>query len=109
MDSHKTSQTALAQGMVDEVLDVVYKYHGAVPMVLVLGVLEVLENSRVFVTTREKIKHPEGTEWYDATIATLKERLHPSTQKEHRDIAQQVLTTLRTVAPVTMDAFFGDT
>lgn len=37
----------------------------------------------------------------------LKQRLHPSTQKEHREIAQQVLTTLRTVAPVTMDAFFG--
>lgn len=37
----------------------------------------------------------------------LKQRLHPSTQKEHRDIAQQVLATLRTVAPVTMDAFFG--
>lgn len=36
----------------------------------------------------------------------LKQRLDPSTQKEHREIAQQVLTTLRTVAPITMDAFF---
>ena len=41
-------------------------------------------------------------------IHYLKQRLHPSTQKEHREIAQQVLTILRTVAPVTMDAFFGD-
>ena len=33
-------------------------------------------------------------------------RLDPSTQKEHRLIAQQVLDTLRTVAPITMQAFF---
>lgn len=36
----------------------------------------------------------------------LKQRLDPSTQKEHREIAQQVLTTLRAVAPITMEAFF---
>lgn len=36
----------------------------------------------------------------------LKQRLDPSTQKEHRDIAQDVLAVLRTVAPITMDAFF---
>jgi thymidylate synthase (FAD) len=41
-------------------------------------------------------------------IFYLKQRLHPSSQKEHRDIAQQVLIELRTVAPTTMDAFFGD-
>jgi hypothetical protein len=34
--------------------------------------LEALENSRVFVTTREKIKHPEGTEWYDERITALR-------------------------------------
>ena len=39
-------------------------------------------------------------------IFYLKQRLHPSTQKEHRVIAQQVLEVLRTVAPVTMLAFF---
>lgn len=37
--------------------------------------LEALENSRVFVTTREKIKHPEGTEWYDETITALRAAL----------------------------------
>ena len=37
--------------------------------------LEALEQSRVFVTTREKIKHPEGTEWYDECITSLRERL----------------------------------
>ena len=38
----------------------------------------------------------------------LKQRLHVSTQKEHRLIAEQVLEQLRTVAPITMAAFFGD-
>jgi thymidylate synthase (FAD) len=39
-------------------------------------------------------------------IFYLKQRLDPTTQKEHRDIAQDVLAVLRTVAPITMDAFF---
>lgn len=39
-------------------------------------------------------------------IFYLKQRLHPTTQKEHRDIAIEVLAILRTVAPVTMNAFF---
>jgi thymidylate synthase (FAD) len=38
----------------------------------------------------------------------LKQRLDPTTQKEHRIIAAQVLEQLRTVAPITMSAFFGD-
>ena len=38
----------------------------------------------------------------------LKQRLHESTQKEHRIIAAQVLKQLRTVAPITMAAFFGE-
>ena len=37
----------------------------------------------------------------------LKQRLDPSTQKEHRELAEQVLAVLRTVAPITMEAFFG--
>ena len=39
-------------------------------------------------------------------VTYLQTRLDPSTQKEHRQIAQQVLEVLRTVAPVTMEAFF---
>jgi thymidylate synthase (FAD) len=39
-------------------------------------------------------------------IHYLQSRLHESTQKEHRLIAQDVLNILRTVAPVTMKAFF---
>jgi len=39
-------------------------------------------------------------------IFYLQQRLDISTQKEHRDIAEQVLEVLRTVAPITMDAFF---
>lgn len=39
-------------------------------------------------------------------IHYLQSRLHPSTQKEHQEIAEQVLETLKGVAPVTMKAFF---
>ena len=38
----------------------------------------------------------------------LGQRLHPSTQKEHRILAESILAQLRTVAPVTMDAFFPE-
>lgn len=41
-------------------------------------------------------------------IHYLKSRLHESTQKEHREIAEQVLAVLRGVAPVTMAAFFPE-
>lgn len=47
MDSHKTSQTALAQGMTDEILEVIYRYHEAVPVVLALGVLEVIKQQLI--------------------------------------------------------------
>ena len=39
-------------------------------------------------------------------IFYLNQRLDPTTQKEHRLVAQQVLSVLREVAPITMDAFF---
>ena len=39
-------------------------------------------------------------------VTYLQTRLDPSTQREHQQIAQQVLEVLRGVAPVTMDAFF---
>ena len=39
-------------------------------------------------------------------IHYLKSRLDPSTQKEHRVIAQQALVILRESMPVTMEAFF---
>jgi thymidylate synthase (FAD) len=39
-------------------------------------------------------------------IHYLKSRLDPSTQKEHRLIAQEALAVIREVAPVTMEAFF---
>ena len=41
-------------------------------------------------------------------IHYLKQRLDPSTQAEHREIAAQVLAVLRPAAPITMAAFFGD-
>jgi thymidylate synthase (FAD) len=41
-------------------------------------------------------------------IFYLKQRLHITTQKEHRAIAQGVLEALRPVAPITMAAFFPE-
>lgn len=41
-------------------------------------------------------------------IHYLKQRLDPSTQKEHREIAEQALAILREVAPITMAAFFPE-
>jgi len=34
--------------------------------------LEALSSSRIFVTTKEKIKHPEGTEWYDEITEAIR-------------------------------------
>ncbi len=39
-------------------------------------------------------------------IFYLKQRLHPTTQKEHRELAEDILSQLRVVAPITMEAFF---
>ncbi len=44
--------------------------------------LEALESSRVFVTTREKIKHPEGTEWYDERITALRTAIAEAEKQE---------------------------
>lgn len=41
-------------------------------------------------------------------ITFLQARLDPSTQKEHREVAQDVLVVLRGVAPITMSAFFKE-
>jgi thymidylate synthase (FAD) len=41
-------------------------------------------------------------------IFYLKQRLDPSTQKEHRAIASECLKIMRIVAPITMIAFFGE-
>lgn len=38
----------------------------------------------------------------------LRSRLHESTQKEHQQIAQQILAVFRTVAPVTARTFFPE-
>jgi hypothetical protein len=47
MSVHKTSQTALAQGMTAEILEVIYRYHESVPVVLALGVLEVVKQELI--------------------------------------------------------------
>ena len=57
--------------------------------------LEALKRSRVFVTTREKIKHPEGTEWYDETITALRAAL---AQQEEPQTLDDALTLPRATA-----------
>ena len=42
---------------------------------LIQQALDALVSSRVFVTSRDKIKHPEGTDWYDKRITALREAL----------------------------------
>ena len=32
---------------------------------------QVMRSVRVFVTSREKIKHPEGTEWFDSAVTAI--------------------------------------
>ena len=41
-------------------------------------------------------------------LTYLQARLDPSTQREHRDIAREVLYVLRGVAPITIGAFFPE-
>lgn len=41
-------------------------------------------------------------------IFYLQQRLHAATQKEHRELAQNILIELRKVAPITMAAFFPE-
>lgn len=50
---------------------------------LMLQALTELIRCRVFVTTREKIKHPEGTELYDNLIEALRTRLAQPEQVEY--------------------------
>ena len=43
---------------------------------------------------------------YRSWVHYLNSRLHITTQKEHREVAQMVLDVLRTTAPMTMNVFF---
>ena len=42
--------------------------------------LETLESSRVFVMSRERVKQPEGADWYDNRITEIKAALAQSEQ-----------------------------
>jgi hypothetical protein len=57
--------------------------------------LEALESSRIFVTTREKTKHPEGTEWYDSAITALKAALAQPEQEPSQWREMVVVTLVR--------------
>ena len=45
---------------------------------------------RVFVTSKEKIKHPEGTDWYDNIISNLEAALAEPTVQESLTVAEPV-------------------
>ena len=46
------------------------------------AVLYAMESSRVFITSREQIKQPEGTDWYDNIINNLEAALAEPAIKE---------------------------
>jgi hypothetical protein len=47
-------------------------------------VLDTMQHAKVFVTSREKIKQPEGGDLYDAAIETLRARLSAPEPKEKK-------------------------
>lgn len=87
----------LQQQLIDKSTEV-YNWaleHGVAKEVARVVLPEGLTNSKMYMN---------GT--LRSWIFYLQQRLHPSTQKEHREVAEQVLGVLREVAPVTMGAFF---
>ena len=51
--------------------------------------LYAMESSRVFVTSREQIKQPEGEDWYDNIINDLEAALAEPAIKESLTVAKQ--------------------
>lgn len=87
-----------AQGMVDDLARSLYKQaleRGIAKEVARAILPEGLTMSRLYMN---------GT--MRSWVHYLKQRLDPSTQKEHREVAEGVLAVLRGVAPITMEAFF---
>jgi hypothetical protein len=57
-----------------------------------------LERSRLFVTTRERIKAPEGVAWYDAHIDALRAALEEQAKQDQtRDNLERYTQEIRTV------------
>ena len=52
------------------------------------AVLYAMESSRVFITSREQIKQPEGTDWYDNIINNLEDALAEPAIKESLTVAE---------------------
>jgi len=55
---------------------------GSMSITAMKQALDALESSRIFVTTREKTKHPEGTEWYDDAITALRQAIEQAESHE---------------------------
>ena len=72
--------------------------------------LEALESSRIFVTSREKIKHPEGTDWYDERISAIKEALDNLEKQEVNNMnnSQDTKNSQPEQEPVDFEAIISD-
>jgi thymidylate synthase (FAD) len=87
--------------MQEEVADVSLKHYR---MALFLGIAKEQARAMLPEGLTSSRMYMSGT--LRSWVTYLQTRLDPSTQHEHRQIAGQVLEVLRTVAPVTMSAFF---
>jgi len=89
------------EAMQDEVIGVAYnKYRQA----LKLGIAK--EQARALLPEGLTMSRMYMSGTFRSWIHYLTSRLDPSTQKEHRLIANEVLMELRKVAPITMGVFF---
>ena len=79
------------------------KYHHA----LKLGIAK--EQARALLPEGLTTSRMYMSGTFRSWIHYLTSRLDPSTQKEHRLIANEILMELRKVAPITMEVFFNET
>ena len=84
-----------------EILDLVAKHYS---WALDVGIAK--EQARAILPEGNTPSRVYANATMRSWIFYLKQRLHVSTQKEHRLVAQDALAKLREVAPITMDAFF---
>ena len=90
--------------MQDDVIGLAYaKYHHA----LKLGIAK--EQARALLPEGLTTSRMYMSGTFRSWIHYLTSRLDPSTQKEHRLIANEILMELRKVAPITMEVFFNET
>jgi thymidylate synthase (FAD) len=87
----------------DDVMDLAYNAYN---QALQMGIAK--EQARALLPEGLTMSRMYMSGTFRSWIHYLTSRLDPSTQKEHRLIAQNILLQLRTVAPITMGVFFGE-